>query len=305
MSGNGTKSSTNGTGTKASTKHRTKHSIKGSIKDSVAIISMGCIPFGELWDKSQDDMLVEATQLAFDQANLTKHDIDAYWVGTATGGNGGYVLSAPLKLHGKPVTRVENFCATGSEALRNASYAVASGAYDIAMAVGVEKVKDSGYQGLVGGGTWHDGTKRNLTAAAMYSLVLPAYAEKYKVDPDELRYAVAKVAEKNHRNGAANPLAQFRRETSAEQICDMPAVAGRLSVFDCAGVADGAAAAIVVRAEDAHRYCDNPLYIKALAFVSGTGAGLIDPAYDYTTFPECEMAGAEAYSSSRSDRPSL
>lgn len=268
---------------------------KGSIKDKVAIISMGCIPFGELWDKSQDDMLVEATQLAFDQANLTKHDIDAYWVGTATGGNGGYVLSAPLKLHGKPVTRVENFCATGSEALRNASYAVASGAYDIAMAVGVEKVKDSGYQGLVGGGTWHDGTKRNLTAAAMYSLVLPAYAEKYKVDPDELRYAVAKVAEKNHRNGAANPLAQFRRETSAEQICDMPAVAGRLSVFDCAGVADGAAAAIVVRAEDAHRYCENPLYIKALAFVSGTGAGLIDPAYDYTTFPECEMAGAEAY----------
>jgi len=106
---------------------------------------------------------------------------------------------------------------------------------------------------------------------------------------------VAKVAEKNHRNGVDNALAQFRRETSAEKICDMPAVAGSLSVFDCAGVADGAAAAIVVRAEDAHKYCDNPLYIKALSFVSGTGAGLIDPSYDYTTFPECAMAAQEAY----------
>lgn len=265
------------------------------IKDKVAIVSMGCIPFREHWDKSQDDMLIEATRLAFDEAGLTKHDIDAYWVGTAAGGNGGYVLSAPLKLHGKPVTRVENFCATGSEALRNAAYAVASGAYDSAMAVGVEKVKDSGYQGLVGPTPWHDGTKRNLTAAAMYSLVLPAYAQKYGVDPDELRFAVAKVAEKNHRNGSANPLAQFRREMPAEKICELPAVAGDLSVFDCAGVADGAAAAIVVRAEDAHKYCDDPLYIKALSFVSGTGAGLVDPDYDYTTFPECAMAADEAY----------
>ena len=114
------------------------------VKDKVAIVAMGCIPFGEHWDKSQDDMLIDATQLAFESAGLTKHDIDAYWIGTATGGNGGFVLSAPLKLHGKPVTRVENFCATGSEALRNAAYAVASGAYDTAMAVGVEKVKDSG-----------------------------------------------------------------------------------------------------------------------------------------------------------------
>jgi acetyl-CoA C-acetyltransferase len=174
---------------------------------------------------------------------------------------------------------------------------VASGAYDIAMALGVEKFKDSGYQGTGGGTTANmgDGTKRTLTAAAMYSMILPAYSRKYGVDEDELRFAVAKIAEKNHRNGARNPLAQFRREMPADQICTLAAVAGRLSVFDCAGVADGSAAAIVVRAEDAHRYTDTPLYIKALSFVAGNGGGLVDPEYDFTTFPEVVAAAEDAY----------
>lgn len=265
------------------------------IKDKVAIISMGCTPFREHWDKGTDDLLIDATTQTLDGAGLTKDQIDAYWVGTAQSGMGGLTLSIPMKLHAKPVTRVENFCATGSEALRQACYAVASGAYDVAMAVGVEKVKDGGYQGLNAAPIPTDGTNRTLTAAAMYSLVLPAYAQKYGVDEDELRMVIAKIAEKNHYNGARNPLAQFRKETSAEQICKMAAVAGRLSVFDCAGVADGSAAAIVVRAEDAHQYTDKPLYIKALSFVSGTGGGLIDPDYDYTTFEECHLAAADAY----------
>ena len=80
-----------------------------------------------------------------------------------------------------------------------------------------------------------------------------------------------------------------------ETICASPRLAGGLGVFDCAGVADGAAAAIVVRAEDAHRYTDKPLYIKALSFVAGSGSGLIDPDYDYTHFPECEAAATDAY----------
>ena len=146
------------------------------IKDRVAIVGMGCTNFGELWDKSVDDMVIDATSQAFDGAGLNKDQIDAYWLGTAQSGMSGITLAAPLKLQGKPVTRVENFCATGSEALRNASYAVASGAYDIAMAVGVEKVKDSGYSGLNAFPIPHDGTNRTLTAAAMFSLVAPAYA---------------------------------------------------------------------------------------------------------------------------------
>ncbi len=265
------------------------------IKDQVAIVGMGCIPFREHWDKGLDDMLVEAADLTFESAGIEKDDVDAYWFGTSQSAASGLALSIPMGLSGKPVTRVENYCATGSEALRQASYAVASGAYDVAMAIGGEKVKDGGYQGLNAFPIPHDGTKRSLTAAGMYSLILPAYAAKYGVDEDELRMVVAKIAEKNHYNGARNPLAQFRRETSAEQICNMAAVAGKLSVFDCAGVADGAAAAIVVRAEDAHKYCDDPLYIKALAFVSGDGQGVVDPDYDFTSLPECKMAADDAY----------
>jgi acetyl-CoA C-acetyltransferase len=265
------------------------------IRDRVAIVGMGCTRFAEHWDKGVDELLIDATGEAFVGAGVSKHDVDAYWLGTAQSGMSGMVLAKPLQLEGKPVTRVENMCATGSEALRQAAYAVASGAYDMAMAVGVEKVKDSGYQGLNAFPIPTDGTNRTLTAAAMFSMVVPAYAERYGVDRGELRRVLARIASKNHHNGARNERAQFRREMSVDQICAMPAVAGDLSVFDCAGVADGAAAAIVVRAEDAHRYTDTPLYVKALSFVAGNGSGLTDPAYDYTTFPEVARCAADAY----------
>jgi acetyl-CoA C-acetyltransferase len=265
------------------------------IRDRVAIVGMGCTRFAEHWDKGVDELLLDATGEAFSATGIRKDDIDAYWLGTAQSGMSGMVLAKPLGLEGKPVTRVENMCATGSEALRQAAYAVASGAYDVAMAVGVEKVKDSGYQGLNAFPIPTDGTNRTLTAAAMFSMVGPAYAQRYGIARDELRRVLARIASKNHANGARNPRAQFRREVSVEQICALPAVAGDLSVFDCAGVADGAAAAVVVRAEDAPRYTDRPLYIKALSFVAGNGSGLTDPDYDYTTFPEVARCAADAY----------
>ncbi|MFI5040838.1 MAG: acetyl-CoA acetyltransferase [Acidimicrobiales bacterium] len=265
------------------------------IKDRVAIVGMGCTRFAEHFDKGADELAVEAANDAFASAGTDKEHVDAYWVGTAQSGMSGMTLSRPLELTGKPVTRVENMCASGAEALRQAAYAVASGAYDTAMALGVEKVKDSGYQGLNAFPIPGDGTARTLTAAAMFSMVVPAYANKYGVDPDELREVLARIASKNHYNGARNPRAQFRREMSVEQLRAMPRVAGELSVFDCAGVADGSAAAVVCRAEDAHRYTDRPLYVKALSFVSGNGKPLTDPEYDYTTFPEIVLCAADAY----------
>ncbi len=265
------------------------------IKDQVAIIGMGCTKFAEHWDKGTDALLLDGTDQAFASAGVTKDQVDAYWLGTAQSGMSGLTLSKPLELKGKPVSRVENYCATGSEALRQAAYAVASGAYDMAMAVGVEKVKDSGYQGLNAFPIPGDGTARSLTAAAMFSMVLPAYAAKYGVPEDELKEVLARIASKNHFNGARNPRAQFRREMSVEQILAMKPVAGKLSVFDCAGVADGCAAAIVVRAEDALEYTDTPLYIKGLSFVAGDGSGLTDPEYDYTTFPEIVATAQDAY----------
>jgi acetyl-CoA C-acetyltransferase len=256
---------------------------------------MGCTRFTEHWDKGADELLADAAGQAFASVGVSKADIDAYWVGTAQSGMSGMTLSKPLELEGKPVTRVENMCATGAEALRQAAYAVASGAYDSAMAIGVEKVKDGGYQGLNAFPIPNDGTARNLTAAAMYSMVAPAYGHKYGVDDTQMREVLSRIASKNHANGAVNPRAQFRKAMTVEQISAMKPVAGMLNVFDCAGVADGSAAAIVVRAEDAHRYTDRPLYIKALSFVAGNGKGLTDPAYDYTTFPEIVQCAEDAY----------
>ena len=265
------------------------------IKNRVAIIGMGCTRFTEHWDKGLDDLLIQASDAAFTSAGITKDDVDAYWFGTAQSAMSGIALARPLQLQGKPVTRVENYCATGSEALRQACYAVASGAYDSAMAIGAEKVKDSGMQGLNAFPVPNDGTSRTLTAAAMFSMVAPAYAQKYGVDRAELKRVLARIASKNHANGAKNPLAQFRKQMSVEQLLAMPNVAGDLSVFDCAGVADGSAAAIVVRAEDAHKYTDKPLYVKALSMVAGNGSGLMDPSYDYTTFPEIVACAHDAY----------
>lgn len=274
------------------------------IKDKVAIVGMGCTSFVEHWNLGLDDLIVNAANECYTSAGVDKGDVDAYWLGTAQGGMSGITLARPLQLHGKPVTRVENYCATGSEALRQAAYAVASGAYDVVMALGVEKTKDSGFQGLNAVPPPNDGTARTLTAAAMFSMVAPAYAKKFGVAPDELREAIARVAWKNHHNGARNPRAQFRKEVSIDTIKKSPKVAGDLGVFDCAGVADGAAAAIICRAEDAHKYTDKPLYVKALSFVAGNGSGLTDPEYDYTTFPEIAECAVDAYSQAGVTDPS-
>ena len=265
------------------------------IRDRVAIVGMGCTPFGEHWGKGPDDLLVEAVTEACTTSGIPLADVDAFWLGTMASGLSGLTLSRPLKLDYKPVTRVENFCATGSESFRNACYAVASGAYDMVMATGVEKLKDSGYSGLVVSMDGGDGTAASMTAPAMFSLLAPAYAKKYGVDEAELKDVMARIAWKNHYNGARNPRAQFRKEVSKEAICASPLVAGPLGIFDCSGVSDGAAAAIIVRAEDAHRYTDKPIYVKGLAFAAGPANGPMDPSYDYTTFTEVVRSAEDAY----------
>jgi acetyl-CoA C-acetyltransferase len=265
------------------------------IRDRVAIVGMGCTPFGERWDRGVEDLLTDAVKETIASAGVPLADIDAFWLGTMGSGVSGITLSKPLKLDYKPVSRLENFCATGSEAFRNACYAVASGAYDLAMAIGVEKLKDSGYSGLVSVRPVGDGTDAALSSPAAFSFLAPAYGHKYGVDEAQMKDVLTRIAWKNHRNGAVNPRAQFRKEVSKETIAASPLVAGQLGVFDCSGVSDGSAAAIICRAEDAHRYTDHPLYVKALSFVAGPAAGPIDPGYDYTTFPEVVRSAEDAY----------
>ncbi len=265
------------------------------IRDRVAIVGMGCTPFGEHWDKSASDLLVDAGTEAYRSAQVDPDQVDAYWLGTMGSGTSGLMLSEALKLPYRPVTRLENMCATGSEAMRNAAYAVASGAYDLVMAIGVEKLKDSGFSGLTGSRPPSDGTESNMTAPATFSLLAPAYAKKYGVAEDTLKEVLTRIAWKNHSNGAKNSKAQFRKEVPMEKIAASPRVAGMLGIFDCSGVSDGSAAAILCRAEDAHRYTDHPIFIKALAFAAGPAEGYFSQDYDFTTFPEVVASSADAY----------
>jgi acetyl-CoA C-acetyltransferase len=272
------------------------------IRDRVAIVGMGCTSFGEHWNRSLDDLLVEASESAMQSAGIDADRVDAYWLGTM-GNLSGLTLSEPLKIQYKPVSHVENYCATGSEALRNAAYAVASGAYDCVMAIGVEKLKDSGFSGLVVTPPPSDGTAPAMTAPAQFSLLAPAYFKKYGLDEETGKEVLSRIAFKNHSNGAKNPKAQFRKEVPLEQIRCSPRVADPLGIMDCSGVSDGSAAAIVVRAEDAHKYTDKPIFIKALSFIAGPASGPLSQDYDFTTFPEVVASARDAYLQAGVTRP--
>lgn len=276
------------------------------IRDKVAVVGMGCTRFGERFDSSAEDLVIEAIDECFGSStNLDRTAVDAFWLGTLATTQSGLMVSRALALDYTPVTRVENYCASGSESFRNACYAVASGAYDMAVAVGVEKLKDSGFSGLLRGDPPSDGTAPELsfTAPAAFSLLDPAYCARHGVDPAAMRDAMTHVAWKNHANGARNPKAQFRSEVPKKKIAEAPIVAGRLGVFDCSGVSDGAACAVIVPAERAHEYTDSPMYVKALSLTAGSGRGAVDRDYDFTTFPEVVRSAKDAYRQAGIDNP--
>lgn len=276
------------------------------ITDKVAVVAMGCTRFGERWEASTEDLILEATDECLQSLpGVGIEDVDAYWLGTLGSGQSGLTLSRALGIDDKPVTRVENYCATGSEAFRNACYAVAAGAYDAVMAVGVEKLKDSGFSGLLRADPPGDGTapELSLTAPAAFSLLDPAYCARHGVAAEEMRDAMTHVAFKNHANGARNPKAQFRSGVSKETITNAPTVAGRLGVFDCSGVSDGAACALIVPAERAREYTDTPMYVKALSLAAGSVRGSMDAAYDFTTFPEVVRSARDAYAQAGIEDP--
>src|SRR5260370_18671526 len=185
-------------------------------------------------------------------------------------------------------------CATGSEALREACYAVAAGGYEVGMAIRVEKLKDSGFAGLVSAKAPNDGTAASMTPPALFSLLAPAYFKKYGLDPEKGKDVLTRIAWKNHHNGARNPKAQFQKEVPMEVIRNSPKIADPLGIMDCSGVSDGSAAAIFVRAEASSKYCQNPIYRKALSFVAGPAEGPRRPEYEFTTFPQVVATATHA-----------
>lgn len=274
------------------------------IKDKVAIIGMGCTRFGERFEASREDLILEAVQEALDDAGLTLQDIDAFWFGSFYEMHG-TALSSVLKPDFKPVTRIENNCCTGSDTLRNAAYAVASGAYKVVMAIGMDKLKDNGFSGNPFFNLYRDNTEPSFGGPASFSLLVPAYANKYGVSDEDMREAMVHVSHKNHFNGAMNPKALYRKEMTLDQIRKSPMVCEPyLTIMDCSGVSDGAACAILTAADDALQYRPDPMYIKAAEIVASSGVGMYETSYDYTTILETEAAARAAYEKAGITNPS-
>jgi acetyl-CoA C-acetyltransferase len=273
------------------------------IKDKVAIIGMGCTRFGERWDAGSEDLIVEAFKEAIEDAGIEKKDIQASWFGSCMDevnvGKGATPLSVALKLPFLPVTRVENFCASGSEALRGAVYAVASGAYDICLALGVEKLKDTGYGGLPDiSGTL--GTKNRMmiptiTAPGAFAMMATRYFSKYGLSPDEGKKTLAMISTKSHQNGAKSPKAHLRNEISVEQVMKAPIIAWPLGLFDCCGVSDGAAAAIVCRADMAKNFRPDPVYVKSIQIALSSGEELMYTKWDGSYVESAVHCAGRAY----------
>jgi acetyl-CoA C-acetyltransferase len=273
-----------------------------SIKDKVAIIGMGCTKFGENWDMSPTDMIVDAAYEAFEDAGIEPGDIQAAWLGTYMSGLSGQTLAKPLKLSYIPITRVENMCATGSDALRNAAYAVAAGVCDIALALGVEKLKDNGYSGLpdtelMQGLNFSENTyrSRTFTAPGHFAMMATAYFNKYGLSPEEGKRTLAMIEVKNHHNGSFHPKAHFQKEITLDTVLNAPIIAWPLGLFDCCGVSDGAAAAIITRKDLAKNFRPDPVLIKALQIAVGPQEGYISTKYDWSYVEETFHAGQAAY----------
>lgn len=273
------------------------------IRDKVAILGMGCSRFGERWDCGPDELMLEAFNEALADAGIGIKQIEAAWFGVCLEENNVGKTAGPLaqalRLPRIAATRVENACATGTEALRGAAYAVAAGAYDIVLALGVEKLKDTGYGGLPvrTRGVANDLWLPNATAPGAFAQLASAYAAKHGVAMADLKRAMAHVSVKSHANGALNPKAHLRNKITEEDVLKAPTIAAPLGLYDCCGVSDGAACAILTTPEIARalRPAAELVTIKALEVSVSNGEEASFNRWDGAHIATAREAGARAY----------
>jgi len=276
--------------------------MASGIRDKVVILGMGCSRFGERWDCDAEDLMVEAFEEAMGDAGVEPGQIQAAWLATAIEeqhvGKSGIPLSVALRLGNVPVTRVENYCASGTEAFRGAVYAVAAGACDIALALGCEKLKDTGYGGLPqrSRGSVNSMYWPNLSAPGAFAQLAAAYRAKHGVDAGDLKRAMAHVSVKSHDNGARNPKAHLRNRIEEAQVLRSPIVAEPLGIYDCCGVSDGSACAIVTTPEIARSFGKRDLLsVKSLQLAVSNGTEAQHDSWDGSYLLTTRIAAARAY----------
>src|SRR5262245_2897837 len=261
-----------------------------NIRDKVAVIGVGRCKFGENYHQGIEDMVVEAAFDAYADAGVEPSQIQAAWVGTIGSGSSGTALADPLKLYNIPITRVENYCASGMDAFRNAALAVAAGLYDVALALGFEKLRDSGQRGLGTFGT-HPVIGHGTTAPSLFAMAANRYFKTYGID----KHTLAKVAMKNHHNGTMSPKAHFQMEVTEDQVLGAPLICSPLGLFDCCPTTDGAAAVIVCRRELAKQFRADPIWLKGVGLAVTSGEPYMKPGFAYTGFPATTQAAQSAY----------
>jgi len=260
------------------------------IRDKVAVVGVGCCAFGENWNQSPSDMIVDAAYEAYEDAGIEnpQQEIEAVFTGSLYTTKGPFECSDALKLFHRPVTMVSNYCATGTDAFRCGVLSVAAGLYETVLVLGYDKPKD---RGVSGPSVMMDGV-RDLpkTPAGWFSLCAATYFEKYGAGREDL----ARIAIKNHHNGTLAPKSFLKREITLEDYMKARIISWPFGLYDCAAQTDGAAAAVITRADRARSVRDDPVLVKAVSIQSGPNPQK-DPGNDFLSWKPSAWAAEEAY----------
>jgi acetyl-CoA C-acetyltransferase len=264
--------------------------MNDAIRDKTAVVGVGCSQFGENWDKAPEDMIVEAAYEAYADAGIEdpQKRIDAVFCGSVYPSRGTGEVAESLKLFDRPVSLVQNYCATGTDAFRYAVYALACGACETALVVGFDKPKD---RGVSGPSVMMTGVRDlPMTPAGWFSLCAARYFDTYGIGREEL----AKIAVKNHHNGTLAPKSMLKREITVQDVLDARIISWPFGLYDCAAQSDGAAAAIVTRADVAKSFPNDPVLVKAVAIALAPNPQT-DPDFDFLRWKPTVFAARQAY----------
>ena len=268
---------------------------KDALRDKVAVTGVGCCRFGENWDQAPSDMIVDAAYEAYADAGIgePQRQIDAVFTGSIYSNKGPHECSDALKLFGKPVTMVSNYCATGTDAFRCGVMSIAAGLYDTVLVVGYDKPKDRG----VSGPSVMMDRVRDLpqTPAGWFALCASTYFAKYGAGREEL----AKIAVKNHKNGTLAPNSFLKREITVEEALSARMISWPFGFYDCAAQTDGAAAAVITRADLAPK---GSVLVKGVTVIAGPNPQK-DPENDFLSWKPTGWAASDVYAQAGITKP--
>jgi acetyl-CoA C-acetyltransferase len=272
--------------------------MSDEIRDKVAIVGVGCSKFGENWDKSPEDMIVQAAYEAYADAGLEdpRKQIEAVFCGSVYPSRGTAEVAEALKLFDRPVSLVQNYCATGTDAFRYGVFALACGAYETVLVVGFDKPKD---RGVAGPSVMLTGV-RDLpaTPAGWFSLCAARYFERFGAGREDL----ARIAVKNHHNGTLAPNSMLKREITVEDVLSARMISWPFGLYDCAAQSDGAAALVLTRKRNAKSFRRDPVLVKAVAIALAPNPQT-DPAFDFLSWKPTVFAARQAYAQAGIDDP--